>query len=38
MYYLANLRNKVLIIPILPNTLFKPKRKDKKVSYNKLKL
>ena len=30
MFYLENLRNKVLINKILPETLFKPKRKNKK--------
>ena len=30
MYYLANLRNKVLINQILPDKLFKPKRRNKK--------
>ena len=33
MYYLANLRNKVLINKILPDTLFKPKDKNKKIPY-----
>ena len=37
MYYLANLRNKVLINQILPDTLFKPKRKNKKISCSKSK-
>ena len=37
MYYLANLRNKVLINQILPDTLFKPKRKNKKNSCSKSK-
>ena len=33
MYYLANLRIKTLINRILPDTLFKSKDKNKKVSY-----
>ena len=32
MYYLANMRNKVLINKILPVTIFKPKSKSKKYS------
>lgn len=34
MYCLANLRSKVLITQILPNTLFKPNRKNKTNSYD----
>ena len=37
MYYLVNLRNKVLKYQILPDTLFKPKRKNKKISCTKSK-
>ena len=37
MYYLANLRNKALINQILPDTLFKSKRKNKKNPYTKSK-
>ena len=33
MYYSVNLRNEALINKILPDTLFKPKHKNKKVSY-----
>ena len=38
MYYLANLGNKVLINQILPDKHFKPKRKNKRISYTKSKL
>ena len=37
MYYLANLRNKVLLNQILPNKLFKLKHKNKNISYAKSK-
>ena len=33
MYYLANLRNKVVINQFLLDTLFKAKRKNKRISY-----